>query len=189
MQPNHVSLLDEYGQPLNERLQGALATLAPRLQRQFPTLNDDCAVTEVLEEAGRRIAAREERQGPLDQLHSYAWVVVKRMAALRLRHDEWAVASATLGSDESTTALDGLPSSVGTTEQVEAKIFFQQLYAHLTPEERHLVKSRQGGLSMEEIARLRGTSILTASSTWRRVKRKLYSFAMRANQRPGQVRG
>jgi len=96
MQPNHVSLVDEYGQPLNARLQGALATLAPRLQRQFPTLNDDCTVTEVLEEAGRRIAAREERKGPLDQLHSYAWVVVKRMAALRLRHDEWAVASATL---------------------------------------------------------------------------------------------
>jgi len=177
MQPNHVSLVDEYGQPLNARLQGALATLAPRLQRQFPTLNDDCAVTEVLEEAGRRIQAREERQGPLDQLHSYAWVVVKRMAALRLRHDEWAVASATLASDESTTAFDGLPSRIGTAEQIEARILFQQLYAHLTQEERHLVKARQGGLSMEDIALQQRTSLLSVSTTWRRVKRKLYSVA------------
>lgn len=38
------------------------------------------APTEVLEESGRRIPAREERKGPLDNLHAYAWVVVRRMA-------------------------------------------------------------------------------------------------------------
>jgi len=79
--------------------------------------------------------------------------------------------------DESTTAFDGLPSRIGTAEQIEAKILFQQLYAHLTQEERHLVKARQGGLSMEDIALQQRTSLLNVSTTWRRVKRKLYSVA------------
>ena len=105
MHAHSVLLLDEYGQPLSTRLQSVLLPLAARLQRQFPALNDDCTLTEVLEESGRRIAAREERKGPLDNLHAYAWVVVRRMAALRLRHDQWAVASATLTGAESEMAL------------------------------------------------------------------------------------
>ena len=78
MHANSVLLLDEYGQPLSTRLQDVLLPLAARLRRQFPSLNDDCTLTEVLEESGRRIAAREERKGPLDNVHAYAWVVVRR---------------------------------------------------------------------------------------------------------------
>ena len=105
MDAHSVLLLDEYGQPLSTHLQKVLLPLAARLRRQFPSLNDDCTLTEVLEESGRRIAAREERKGPLDNLHAYAWVVVRRMAALRLRHDHWAIANATVTSAESEVAL------------------------------------------------------------------------------------
>src|SRR6476469_5168754 len=83
MHAHSVLLLDEYGQPLSARWQSVLLPLAPRLQRQFPALNDDCTLTEVLEEAGRRMAAREERKGPLENPQAYAWVVARRMAALR----------------------------------------------------------------------------------------------------------
>ena len=38
--------------------------LLPKLRRQFPSLQDEVAVTEVMEEAGRRIASREARGGP-----------------------------------------------------------------------------------------------------------------------------
>src|SRR5258705_4616148 len=109
MHAHSVLLLDEFGQPLSARLQGVLLPLASRLQRQFPALSDDCALTEVLEESGRRIAAREERKGPLDNPHGYAWVVARRMAALRLRHDEWAIARAALTGTDSERALRGLP--------------------------------------------------------------------------------
>ena len=118
MHTTFVLLLDEFGQPLSTRLQNVLLPLAARLRRQFPSLNDDCTLTEVLEESGRRIAAREERKGPLDNVHAYAWVVVRRMAALRLRHDQWAVASATLTSAESEMALRGMPAEFATSEQI-----------------------------------------------------------------------
>ena len=70
-------LLDESGNPFNTRVEGVLSYLVPRCQRQFPALRDDLALTEVLEEAGRRIARREARSGPIEKLHGYAWVTIR----------------------------------------------------------------------------------------------------------------
>ena len=78
MDAHSVLLLDEYrSAPQYTSPKSPVTLFAARLRRQFPSLNDDCTLTEVLEESGRRIAAREERKGPLDNLHAYAWVVVQ----------------------------------------------------------------------------------------------------------------
>ena len=74
-----LGLLDSNEKPLAERVQRALTTLLPKVRRQFPSLRDDLALTEVVEEAGRRIASREERGGPIEQLHQHAtWQVFQR---------------------------------------------------------------------------------------------------------------
>src|SRR6266542_2388528 len=70
----NLRLLDEHGKPLSARIEGVLTRLLPRFQRQFPALQDEVALTELLEEAGRRIANREERLGSIEKLHGYAWV-------------------------------------------------------------------------------------------------------------------
>ena len=177
MHAHSVLLLDEFGQPLSTRLQTVLLSLAARLQRQFPALKDDCTLTEVLEESGRRIAAREERKGPLDNLHAYAWVVVRRMAALRLRHDHWAVASATLTSAESEMALRVIPARFATSEQIYNDILCKELLAHLSPIEQQIAKGKHAGHSEDEIARGCGTSRRTIFNAWRRLKRKMLSQA------------
>src|SRR3989441_1830351 len=179
MHANSVLLLDEYGQPLSTRLQSVLLPLTARLQRQFPALNDDCTLTEVLEESGRRIAAREERKGSLDNLHAYAWVVVRRMATLRLRHDQWAVASATLTSAESEMALRGMPAGFATSEQMFNHMLCKELLARLNPIEQHIVKGKHAGQSDDEIARGCGTSRRTIFNAWRRLKRKMLNRAHR----------
>ena len=51
----------------------ALNQMSPRIVRQFPLLHDDVPLVEVMEEADRRIAARQERAGPLTNLYGYAW--------------------------------------------------------------------------------------------------------------------
>jgi len=182
-----VLLLDEFGQPLSTRLQGVLLPLAPRLQRQFPALNDDCTLTEVLEESGRRIAAREERKGPLDNVHAYAWVVVRRIAALRLRHDQWAVASATLTNTDSEMALRRMAAGFATSEQIYNDILCKELLAHLNPMEQRIAKGKSAGHSDDEIARGCGTSCRTIFNAWRRLKRKMLSRAQRTSPRPRPV--
>jgi len=178
-----VLLLDEFGQPLSTRLQGVLLPLAARLQRQFPALNDDCTLTEVLEESGRRIAAREERKGPLDNVHAYAWVVVRRIAALRLRHDQWAVASATLTNTDSEIALHRMAAGFATSEQIYNDILCKELLAHLSPMEQQIAKGKSAGHSDDEIARGCGTSCRTIFNAWRRLKRKMLSRAQRTSRR------
>jgi hypothetical protein len=184
MHTQSVLLLDEFGQPLSTRLQSVLLLLAPRLQRQFPALNDDCTLTEVLEESGRRIAAREERKGPLDNVQAYAWVVVRRMAALRLRHDHWAVARATLTSAESEMALRVIPAGFATSEQIYNDILCKELLAHLSPIEQQIAKGKNAGHSADEIARGCGTSRRTVFNAWRRLKRKMLSQAQGTSASP-----
>ena len=183
MHTHFVLLLDEFGQPLSTRLQSVLLPLATRLQRQFPALNDDCTLTEVLEESGRRIAAREERKGPLDNVHAYAWVVVRRIAALRLRHDQWAVASATLTNADSETALRRMAAGFATSEQIYNDILCKELLAHLNPMEQRIAKGKSAGHSDDEIARGCGTSCRTIFNAWRRLKRKMLSRAQRVSPR------
>ena len=69
-----LGLLDSNGKPLGDRIERVLAGLLPKLRRRFPNLQDDVAITEVMEEAGRRIASREARGGPIERIHGYAWV-------------------------------------------------------------------------------------------------------------------
>ena len=95
--------------------------LAPRVQRHFPALTDDRAITDVLEEVGASTAAKPE--GPLDD----TWVVVQRTAALQLRHDEWPIGSATLARAASDRALRGLPARFVTSEQIYHEILYQLL--------------------------------------------------------------
>ena len=187
MHAHSVLLLDEYGQPLHPRLQSVLLPLAPRLQRHFPALNDDCTLTEVLEESGRRIAAREERKGALDNLNAYAWVVARRMAALRLRCDEWAIASATLTTAASDIALRSMPSRFSTSEQIFNDLLCKELLAHLNPSEQRIVKGKEAGLSDAEIARDCGTSRRTVFNAWRRLKRKMLGQTRGINSRPGPL--
>jgi hypothetical protein len=71
-----LRLLDETGKPLGTRVEGVLGRLLPRFQRQFPAFRDEVTLTEVFEEAGRRIATREQRSGPMEKLHGYAWVTL-----------------------------------------------------------------------------------------------------------------
>src|SRR5207248_2804584 len=131
----------------------------------------------------RRIAAREERKGPLDNLHAYAWVVVRRIAALRLRHDQWAVSSATLTGSESESVLRRIPAGFATSEQIFNDILCRELLANLNPIERQIAKGRNAGQSDDEIARGCGTSRRTISNAWRRLKRKMLSRAQRVSPR------
>jgi hypothetical protein len=107
----------------------------------------------VLEESGPRIAAREERRGPLDNPRAYTRVVVPRMAALRLRHDQWAVASDTLPNAESEIALRGMPAGLATLEQICNNLLCKELLSQLNAIEQHIANGNNAGQPDDETAR------------------------------------
>jgi len=92
---------DRNGALLTDRIQKVLDDLVPRLKRHFPALQDDITLTEVMEEAGRRIVLREKRGGPIEKLHGYAWVTLRSVATSRMRLGSTRLIQRTLESDAS----------------------------------------------------------------------------------------
>ena len=168
-----TALLDETGQPLSSHVQQTLRDLAPRLQRYLPTLTDEVLLTEILEEAGRKICHHEEHVGPIEKLHAYAWVTVKSVATSRMRRSAMRIARATVELEQSDGAIGTLRANVGSQEQIEADILLEEMLARMTPEERMLCMWKKLGYSSRQIAKEQGTSIERVNTFFFRLKRKI----------------
>jgi len=168
-----LRLLDESGKPLGTRVEGVLERLLPRFQRQFPTFRDEVTLTEVFEEAGRRIVTREERSGPIEKLHGYAWVTLRSVATSWLRRGSSRLSQRTLGADESQAALSTVATGSGTPEQIERDILLREVLAQMTADERLVCLWKTAGFSSEEIAHHRGSSAAAVDTLFSRTKQKI----------------
>ena len=168
-----LRLLDESGNPLDTRVEGVLTRFVQKVQRHFPALRDDQALTEVLEEAGRRIASRELRTGPIEKLHGYAWVTLRSVATSWMRRGSSRLAQKTLASEEGRSALATVPTDSNSPEQIERNILFREVLAQLTAEERLVCIWKKAGFSSQEIARHRGCSVGAVDILFFRTKEKI----------------
>jgi DNA-directed RNA polymerase specialized sigma24 family protein len=152
------TLLDDDGSPLSPRIQSVLRALRLRFRSRLQRIDDELFVTEVFEEAGRRIVAHEAEHGQVEDLEAFAWTVVLNVARSRLARSSMRIIDATLDHEASDAVLRALPARDGTREQIETDILVQQILARMTPEERDLYWSKAWGHSVREIARACGKS-------------------------------
>lgn len=152
------AFLDDDGSPLAPRIQGVLRVLRLRFGSRLPRIVDDVFVTEVFEEAGRKIVAHEAEHGRVEDLEAFAWTVVLNVARSRLGRSSMRVISATLDQEAGDAVLRALHARDGSPEQIETDILVQQLLARMTPEERDLYYRKAWGHSVREIARACGKS-------------------------------
>ena len=182
-----IGLLDDTGQPFGAHIDSVLRALLPRLEREFPSLRDETVLVEVLEEAGRKIADHERRDGPIEKLHAYAWVAIRSVATSRLRRGSMRIARATFGGDDALDVLGTVQASIGTPEQIEAEILVRELLAQLTPEEQLLCVAKRLGFSSKEIAEEQGTTVERVNTFFHRVKQKM-RVALRGHDANGVAR-
>jgi RNA polymerase sigma factor (sigma-70 family) len=175
--------LDESGRPLEPHIHRVLRDLVPKFQRRFPSLQDAVVITEVLEEAGRRISDHERRSGPIERLHGYAWVTMRSVAMSKMRRSSMRVERATLRSEESHFALSRVPSELGSPEQIESAIVFQEVLARLSPDERMVCIWKRAGFSSKEIAERLGSSVGAVDILFHRVKEKIQKAAQGGPQK------
>ena len=168
-----LGLLDSNGKPLAERIQRALTGLLPKVRRQFPTLRDDLALTEVVEEAGRRIASREERGGPIEQLHAYAWVTLRSVATSHVRKPSNRLIRDTVGSKAGEIHLAAVQASHGSPEQIERDILLREAMETLSEEERVVCMWKTAGFSAQEIAKFQSRSVVAVDTLFSRAKQKI----------------
>lgn len=168
-----LGLLDSTGKPLGDRIEHVVIGLLPKLRRRFPTLQDEVALTEVLEEAGRRIANREERGGPLEHLHGYAWVTMRSVATSYLRRPSTRLINDTLESEASQARIAMVSASYGSAESIERAILVREAMEELSEEERLVCTWKTAGFSALEIARFLGRSVVAVDTLFSRAKAKL----------------
>ena len=167
-------LLDRAGQPLRADIQEALRNVLPQLRRGFPSLsNDDLQIVEILEEAGRRIENHESAADEVGNLEAYAWAIVQNVAKSRLQRSSMRLVRSTLSSDDSEAMLERLPARFGSAEQIESDILYREIQAQLTVKEQRLCAYKKLGLSVREIAREQGMSVMSVNTHFYRIKRKI----------------
>ena len=167
-----LGLLDANGKPLDERLHKALNDLLPRFRRRFPAIQDEVEITEVFEEAARRIEKRERQSGPIEKLRGYAWKALESIGVSAHRRSTMQVRLKRVESRTGPDIVSRLPASDGSVEQIERDILLREIEASLTPEEARIFHLKALGFSSDEIAQHRGSSVNSVDKVMSRVKHK-----------------
>jgi DNA-directed RNA polymerase specialized sigma24 family protein len=165
------SFVDERGRPFEDHIQDVLRSLLPRLRRSFPTLQDEAVITNVMEEAGQRIADAESRLGAIHELHGYAWVTVRSVAVSTLRRA--ALAQATLEFGDGERILASAPSQIGSQAEIEREILMREILSTLSREERQMLFWKKMGFSTQEIARRRNMKIGATDMAFTRLRKRI----------------
>lgn len=176
-----LGLIDSNGQPFDGRITRVLQKIAPRLRREFPALEDDVVVTEVLEEAGRRIVRQETKAGPLEKLHGFAWVTIRNVAKSRLKTGREQITRLEARGDVFTLPLvaqDGSP------EQIERDLLLKEALASLSEDERQICLFKTLGYSTEEIAGQQQRTPGAVDTMFCRAKQKLRDMLARPASSP-----
>lgn len=168
-----LGLLDGNGMPFDAHVEDALSRLLPRLRREFPALQDEVVQIQILEEAGRRIAHREENGGPIEKINGYAWVTVRSIAMSRLRQGSGQLLQRTLGSEASGAVLSRVSARDGSAEQIEQSVLLREILAPLTRDEQRVCLWKFMGFSSREIARRRGTTVNAVDLLFFHAKEKI----------------
>ena len=168
-----LALLDANGKPFSSHIDSVLRELAPRLLRQFPALNDDAVLADVVEEAGRRIAEHERRAGAIERLHGYAWVTMRSVATSRMRRGSMRMERATLHGKDTEAVLSDMPADAGTADDIERAILLDEVLSQLSDQERALLMWKKAGFSSKEIAQGLGASVAAVDQLFHRVKDKV----------------
>jgi DNA-directed RNA polymerase specialized sigma24 family protein len=172
-----LGLLDQQGKPLDDRLLAVLARLFPRFRRRFPALQDEAELTEVFEEAARRIARKEQRSGPLESLWGYAWTALESVGVSWERKGETQVRFRSVDSQTSPAIVAQLRAWDGSVEQIEREILLREFVAHLTPDEASMLEEKSMGFSTADIAKRRGCSENAVDQAMSRIRHKIRVLA------------
>ncbi len=169
-----LGLLDTDGKPVEDRLSKVLNALLPRFRRRFPALQDEVELTEVFEEAARRITKRERASGPIEKLGGYAWKALESVGVSTQRRGSMQVRVNRVESRTGPEIVSQLRAWDGSVEEVERGILLRELEAHMTSEEAWIFHQKALGYSSEEIAKVRGSSVNSVDKVMSRLKQKIH---------------
>lgn len=138
-------------------------------------------LTEVVDQAARKLAGREASGGPIGSLHGYVWVALRNAARSQMRRGAVQMLERTHPAS-STNELSLRPGDDETAAGVERRILVRELMSLLSPEERRVLSWRAIGLSSPEIARALSRSVVSVDTMLSRARSKLRAAVERPSR-------
>lgn len=167
-----VTLPNDGAADIDVNVQRILRAMVPRFRRQFPVFRDQAHVADALDQAAKRIARKQRRVGALANLHGYAWVALRRVAASWLRTGPGKLEQR-LQQTRSHQVVERLTARFGTVEEIECRVLARELLSRLTGEERRVCWLRNAGFSSGEIAQRCGMSTRAIDTLLSRARSRL----------------
>jgi DNA-directed RNA polymerase specialized sigma24 family protein len=164
--------LDQFGNPLPERIQHVLDDLTVTFRSKFRMIRDDVVAVDILEQAGRQIMDHEADNGAAENLHGLAWVTIRNVAVSRLRRGPHLLEQAIARSAKSAAAVSRLRAVEGSPKRIENSIFLREVLDHLTARERKIAIWKKGEYSSQFIAEKLGMSVPSVDSAYSRLREK-----------------
>lgn len=172
-----LGLLDESGQPLDDRVQEIFERLVYKFRRTFPRVRDEVDAQKIFEKAAHKLIERERASGhEFENPYGYAWSTLWTVAISEARGGS--IESHRIRA-ESSSAFDlvaSLPSPDGTPEQLDRQVLLNEFRARLTEEEELVFSGKLAGYSSRQIAEWRGCSPEAIDNMFSRIRKKLRAF-------------
>lgn len=170
----NLNLVDEKGQPLGERIRIAITGLEPGFRCKFPSIRDEAVIANLFEDAARRVAAHEERSGPIESLPAFARKVLENAAYSHLRAPDHQVnGHAANGARH----FEHLISPVETAEQIETMLdTWSTLQKTSGPRTVRIMARRWAGFKSSEIAAVEGLTPGNVDKIISRARAELLRF-------------
>ena len=172
-----LGLLDENGQPFENRVQEIFEPLVYKFRVNFPRVRDEVDVQKIFEKSAHKLVERERDAGhELESPHGYAWATLRTVAISEARSSS--IEGHRIRAESSTTfdLVASLPSPDGTPEQLDRQVLLNEFRARLTHEEELVFSGKMGGYSSRQIAKWRGCSPEAIDNMFSRIRKKLRAF-------------
>jgi hypothetical protein len=147
-----LRLLDEAGQPFDERIHAIFLPLETRFRLKFNTIQDESILRNLFDRAGQ-LYFKEEQQGTrIERPDGFAWTILNNLGISELRRSEEKVINRSVVGPAGEKVLLALSAGIGTPEQIVNQVYAKQIYAQLSELEQRCATLKTLGFSSGEVA-------------------------------------
>lgn len=165
-----LRLLDEAGQPFDERIHAIFLPLEMRFRLRFSTIRDESILRNLFDRAGQ-LYAKEELQGKrIESPEGLAWTILGNLAISELRRSEEKVINGSFSGIAGEKVLLALSASSGTPEQIVNHVYAKEIYAQLSEVEQRCATLKTLGFSSSEVASALSMSAASIDKMMQRIR-------------------
>ncbi len=165
-----LRLLDEAGQPFDERIHAIFLPLEMRFRLKFNTIQDESILRNLFDRAGQ-LYFKEEQQGMrIERPEGLAWTILNNLGVSELRRSEERVINGSVAGTAGEKTLLAMSTGVGTPEQIVNQVYAKQIYAQLSELEQRCATLKTLGFSSGEVASALSISTAAVDKMMQRIR-------------------